>query len=99
MIEIEDLPSPLPLACSTCMEPLTWVYVHHIRRNVAVVPLRGVDRFSFRIHVCDLKPARDWRYVQKVSAETTRRGMRKARLVAAAAESKAKSSTEKENPS
>lgn len=99
MIEIEALPSPLPLACSTCCEPLTWIYVHHLARNIAVVPLRGVDRFSFRIHTCDLKPSRDWRYVQKVAPETTRRGMRRARMVAAAAEAKAKNSIEKEKPS
>lgn len=98
MTEIEDLPSPLPLACSTCCEPLTWIWVHHLARNIAVIPLRDVDRFSFRIHTCNLSAARDWRYVQKVAPETTRRGMRKARLVAAAAASKAKSSTEKEKP-
>lgn len=98
MIEIEDLPSPLPTACSTCMEPLTWIFVHHLRRNISVVPLRGVDRFSFRIHTCNLSAARDWRYVQKVAPETTRRGMRRARMVAAAAAEKAKSGSEKDRP-
>lgn len=98
MIEIESLPTPVPRACSTCNEPLTWVYVHHLARNIAVIPLRGVDRFSFRIHTCNLSSARDWRYVQKVAPETTRRGMRRARMVAAAAEAKAKSSIEKGTP-
>lgn len=82
MIEIEDLPSPLPLACSTCMQPLTWVYVHHLQRNVAVIPLGEPDRFSFRIHTCDIKPERTWRYIQLVPPETTERGRSEARLVA-----------------
>lgn len=92
MIEIEDLPSPLPLACSTCMEPLTWVYVHHIRRNIAVIPLRDVDRWSFRLHTCQISNERTWRHVQKVAPETTRRGIRRARMALA------KDSIEKEKP-
>lgn len=84
MIEIDDLPNPVPLACSTCMEPLTWIWVHHLRRNIAVVPLGQPDRFSFRIHTCSLKPERTWRHMQKVSPELTRRGARKARAVLAA---------------
>lgn len=95
MIEIEDLPSPLPKACSTCMEPLTWVYVHHIHKNVAVVPLQGPDRFSFRIHTCNLSGSRDWRNVQRVSPRSVRRGARRAAAVLAAA---AEKRTEKENP-
>lgn len=94
MIEIEDLPAPLPLACSECMEPLTWIWVHHLRRNIAVVPLRGLDRFSFRIHTCRLTADRTWRHVQKVAPETTRRGARRARL--AIAEAKTKNGIEKE---
>lgn len=94
MIEIEDLPSPLPLACSTCCEPLTWVYVHHLQRNIAVIPLREPDRFSFRIHTCDLKPDRTWRYIQLVSPETTTKGRSEARLVAVQAMKKL---NEKEN--
>lgn len=83
MIEIEDLPNPVPLACSSCMEPLTWIYVHHLKRNVAVIPLRGVDRWSFRLHTCPLKPERTWRNVQLEPPETATRGARRARAVLA----------------
>lgn len=84
MIEIDDLPDPLPLACSNCWEPLTWVWVHHLKRNVAVIPLREPDRFSFRIHTCELKPERTWRHVQRVSPAVQARGARRARAVLAA---------------
>ena len=97
MIEIDDLPRPLPLACSTCNEPLTWVYVHHIGKNIAVIPLRDVDRFSFRIHTCTLRAERTWRNVQRYPARQLRRGARRARAIfeATAAET-AKKRTEKE---
>jgi hypothetical protein len=95
VIEIDDLPDPVPLACSTCMEPLTWIWVHHLRRNIAVVPLKGVDRWSFRIHTCQMKAERTWRNVQRVPPELTRRGARRARAVLAA---QAKKRTEKEDP-
>jgi hypothetical protein len=84
MIEIESLPDPVPLACSSCMEPLTWIYVHHLKRNVAVVPLRGVDRWSFRLHTCVLKPERTWRNVQREHPDTARRGAKRVRAVLAA---------------
>lgn len=96
MIEIEDLPSPLPKACSTCMEPLTWVYVHHIHRNVAVVPLEGPDRFSFRIHTCNLRRERDWRNVQRYPPRALRRGARRVRAALEAAA--AQRLTEKDGP-
>lgn len=95
MITIEEPPETR--ACSTCMSPLTYAYVFHLGRTVAFVPVPGVDRFTVRIHTCDMKPERTWRHVQKVSPETTRRGMRRARLVAAAAAEKAKSSIEKKD--
>ena len=95
MIEIDDLPRPLPLACSTCNEPLTWIWVHHIGKNIAVVPLRDVDRFSFRIHTCTLGAERTWRNVQRYSPRALRRGARRARAVLAAA---AEKRTEKEQP-
>jgi hypothetical protein len=84
MIEIESLPDPVPLACSSCMEPLTWIYVHHLKRNVAVIPLRGVDRWSFRLHTCRLSAERTWRNVQREEPETARRGARRVRAVLAA---------------
>jgi hypothetical protein len=83
-IEIESLPDPVPLACSSCMEPLTWIYVHHLERNVAVIPLRGVDRWSFRLHTCTLKPERTWRNVQREHPEVAQRGARRVRAVLAA---------------
>lgn len=82
MIEIEEPPDTL--ACSTCMNPLTWIWVHHLSRNIAVIPVHDVDRYTFRIHTCTLKAERTWRNVQRVSPELTRRGARRARAVLAA---------------
>lgn len=79
MISVEEPPDVR--ACSTCMSPLTWIYVYHLNRTVAVVPVQGVDRFTFRLHTCELKPERTWRHVQKVAPETARRGARQARQV------------------
>jgi hypothetical protein len=88
VIEIESLPDNAPLACSTCMEPLTWIYVHHLKRNVAVIPLRGVDRWSFRLHTCRLTGERTWRNVQRVAPELTKRGAKRASAALAAAKAK-----------
>ena len=96
MLQIDDLPSPLPLACGQCQEPLTWIWVHHLRRNISVVPLRGVDRFSFRIHTCTLRHERDWRNVQRYPPRALRRGARRARALYEAAI--ADKRTEKEQP-
>lgn len=85
MIEVEEPPDVR--ACSSCMRPLTWVYVHHLSRNVSVVPVDGEDRFTFRLHVCNLdqdKDRRPWKYVQTQSPETARRGAKRARAVLAA---------------
>lgn len=79
MIQVEEPPDVR--ACSTCMLPLTWIYVHHLRRNIAVVPVRDVDRWTFRIHTCELKPAHTWRSVQIQHPETARRGARRAKAV------------------
>lgn len=84
MIEIEDEPLE-PRACSTCMSPLTYIYVYHISKTIAVVPVSGVDRMTFRLHTCRLEPARTWRHVQKVDPVITRRGARRARAALAAA--------------
>lgn len=84
MIQIDDLPDPTPLACSTCMSPLTWIWVHHLRRNVAVIPVSGVDRWTFRIHTCRLTADRTWRNVQVVDPRTARHGARRARAAIAA---------------
>lgn len=83
-ITIDDLPDPVPRACSSCMSPLTWVWLHHLSRNVAVVPVSGVDRFTFRVHTCDMKPERTWRNVQLVDPKVAARGARRARAVLAA---------------
>lgn len=83
MIQIDEPPGVM--ACSTCMEPLTWIYVFHLSRTIAVVPLRGEDRWSFRLHTCPMGDAdtarRPWKYVQTQSPETARRGARRARAV------------------
>lgn len=92
MIQIEEPPDIR--ACSTCMSPLTFIYVYHLQRTVAVVPVSGVDRMTFRLHTCQLKSERTWRHVQRVNPETTRRGVRKARAILAA---KANKLTEKED--
>lgn len=82
MIEIEDEPQE-PRACSECMNPLTYIYVYHLKRTIAVIPMPGVDRMTFRLHTCVLKPERTWRHVQKVDPRTTKRGAAKARAVLA----------------
>lgn len=82
MIEIPDEPLE-PRACSECMSPLTYIYIYHLKRVAAVIPLSGLDRFSFRLHTCALKPERTWRHVQKVDPRTTKRGAAKARAVLA----------------
>lgn len=84
MIEIEEPPEGRT-CCSTCMNPLTWVYLFHQQRTVAVVPVHDIDRFTFRIHTCELKPERTWRNVQRVDPKTAKRGARRARAALAAA--------------
>jgi len=79
MIQVEEPPDVR--ACSTCMLPLTWIFVHHLNRNIAVVPVRDIDRWTFRIHTCELKPERTWRSVQTQHPETARRGARRAKAV------------------
>lgn len=83
MITIEEPPVD-QRACSTCMSPLTWIYVHHLSRNVAVVPVRDIDRYTFRLHTCPLTAERTWRNVQRVDPKITRRGARRVRAVLAA---------------
>lgn len=92
VIEVDEPPDVR--ACSECMSPLTWIYVHHLRRNIAVVPVPGVDRMTFRLHTCrsnEDKARKPWRYVQTVEPEIARRGARRARAVLAA---KSKARTE-----
>jgi hypothetical protein len=88
-ITIDDPPDVR--ACSECMSPLTYVYVFHLRRTIAVIPVQGVDRMTFRLHTCRMKAEKTWRHVQRVAPETTRRGASRARAVLAA---KAKERTE-----
>lgn len=83
MIEIDDEPLE-PRACSECMKPLTYIYVYHISKTIAVVPVHGVDRMTFRLHTCRLKQERTWRNVQRVDPQITKRGARRARAVLAA---------------
>jgi hypothetical protein len=85
VIEIPDEPQE-PKACSTCMNPLTYIYVYHINKTIAVIPVKGVDRMTFRLHTCRLEPARTWRHVQRVDPQTVRRGARRASAALAAAQ-------------
>lgn len=94
MIQVDEPPDVR--ACTTCMHPLTWIWVHHLSRNVAVVPVEGLDRWTFRLHTCRVdeeKSKRPWKYVQTQSPETARRGAKRARMVLA---SKNKRRTEEE---
>lgn len=77
MIQIDEAPETR--ACSTCMSPLTWIYVYHLQRTIAVIPVQGLDRMTFRLHTCVLKPERTWRHVQKQDPRTAKRGAAKAR--------------------
>jgi len=85
VIEVDDPPDVR--ACSECMSPLTYIYVFHLSRTVAVVPVSGVDRMTFRLHTCrsdEDKARRPWRYVQTVEPEIAHRGAKRARAVLAA---------------
>lgn len=93
MIEIQEPPTYRD-ACSSCMKPLTYVYVFHLARTVAVVPVHDIDNYTFRIHTCELKPERTWRNVQRVDPQTTKRGARRARAALAAAAGRPKPFTE-----
>jgi hypothetical protein len=82
VIQIEEPPDTR--ACSTCMLPLTWIWVHHLSRNVAVVPVHDIDRWTFRLHTCPLTADRTWRHVQKVDPKIAKRGARRVRAALAA---------------
>jgi len=97
VIEIEE-PPPFREACSTCMSPLTWIWVYHVKRMVAVVPVEGVDRFTFRIHTCELKPERTWRYVERVHPKTRERGARRANAVLAQVDDRRRAAAGRPNP-
>lgn len=72
---------PRTRACSTCMRPVTWVYVFHLDRIVGMVPVPGVDRFTAELHTCNLKDEWTWRHVQRVDPRIAARGARRAREV------------------
>jgi hypothetical protein len=82
VIEIEH--PPTIAACSTCMSPLTWIYVFHLGRTVAAVPVDGPDRFTFRLHLCGASPMQaQWRYAETQPPEVRQRGAALARAVLA----------------
>lgn len=89
MIEVAEPPDVR--ACSECMSPLTWIYVFHLSKTIAVVPVLGEDRMTFRLHTCRMdqeKAKKPWRYVQTVEPEIARRGAKRARAVLAAKKTK-----------
>jgi hypothetical protein len=77
VIQIDEAPNVH--ACSTCMSPLTWIYVYHLQKTVAVVPMPGPDRMNFRLHTCPLKPGRTWKHVQIYPPRVAHRGAARAR--------------------
>jgi hypothetical protein len=93
VIQIEEPPTD-QRACSTCMSPLTWIFVFHLNRTVAVVPVHDIDRWTFRLHTCPLTAERTWRHVQRVDPKTAKRGARRARAALAAAAGRPKPFTE-----
>jgi hypothetical protein len=90
VIEISEPPDTK--ACASCMSALDWVYHHRLGRWYAITKhLEDPDPMVVRIHDCPLPGVpRDWRSVKRQPPEVTRRGIRRARMVAA----KAKSSIE-----
>jgi hypothetical protein len=88
VIEIED--PPAIAGCSECASPLGWLYSAKKKIWISVV---RIDDNTFRLHTCAVfGQSRSWRHVQKVAPETTRRGIRRARMALA------KNSIEKEKP-
>lgn len=88
MIQIEEPPDIA--GCSECVSPLGWLWSAKKKIWISVV---RIDDETFRLHRCAVfGQARSWRHVQKVAPETTRRGIRRARMALA------NSSIEKEKP-
>jgi hypothetical protein len=88
VIEIEE--PPTIVGCSECSSVLGWLYSAKKRIWISVV---RVDDETFRLHTCPVfGQSKSWRHVQKVSPDTTRRGIRRARMALK------KSITEKEQP-
>lgn len=95
MIEIEDPPNTL--ACSTCMQPLDWIYRVRDGKWYAIVRFGQVDDPTVvKLHSCRLPGVeRTWANMPYQPPEVRRRGSRRARAALAAA---AKKRTEKERP-
>lgn len=87
MIEIEE--PPATRACAACDSALDWVYVHRLAKWCAITKYRSdPDPRVVRIHDCPLPGVpRDWRSIKRQPPEVTRRGIRRARMVAARAKS------------
>ena len=88
MITIDE--APATLACSTCMEPLDWVYRKRDGKWYAIVRVRDIDDPTVvKLHSCTLPGVeRTWANLPYQPPEVRRRGIRRARLAAAAATQK-----------
>lgn len=84
MIEIEE--PPTITGCSECSSVIGWLYSAKKKVWISVV---RVDDETFRLHHCAVfgRPS-SWKHVRRQPAEVTRRGIRRARLAAAAATQK-----------
>lgn len=81
MIEIDD--PPTTLACSTCMQPLEWVYRYRDGKQYAIVRIDGIDDPTVvKLHSCRLPGVeRTWANLPYQPPEVRRRGAHRARLV------------------
>lgn len=88
MIQIDEPPDTL--ACSTCMQPLEWVWRRRDGKWYAIVRSEASeDPTVVKLHSCRLPGVeRTWANLPYQPPEVRTRGARKARLVAIAAEKK-----------
>lgn len=84
MIEIEEPPNIA--GCSECASPVGWLYSPKKKAWISVV---RIDDETFRLHHCAVfGQPRSWKHLQPQPADVKRRGLRRARLAAAAAAQK-----------
>lgn len=87
MIEIE--PPPAQLACSTCNSVVGWLWSARHSVWLAVTNPDPTDRDLLRIHRCSIfGQPNTWKHLKTQPESVKRRGIRRARLVAEAAEQK-----------
>jgi hypothetical protein len=84
VIEIED--PPPQLACSECQSVVGWLWSARHKIWLAVTNPDPTDRDLLRIHRCEVfgQPS-TWKHLKPQPVEVKRRGIRRARSVAAEA--------------